>query len=111
MRVTLGKEGISLHLLLAKQFLNYKEGMTIDHIDGDKLNNKLENLQIISNEQNISKGWEDSYLKRTEMARIRQHLSNNKKLNGDKRDTHKIEIKDLETTNSGFFDRIKGIFK
>ena len=96
-RVTIGKNAVQLHLLLAKQFLNYDNTQTIDHIDGDKLNNNLENLQIISNEKNISKGWEDSYKKRTEMARIRKHLSFGHKLKGDKRDTHSFEIKKIKT--------------
>ena len=30
--------------------------LTIDHIDGDKLNNRLENLQLMSHEDNIRKG-------------------------------------------------------
>lgn len=29
--------------------------VTIDHIDGDKINNKFSNLQLLSNEDNISK--------------------------------------------------------
>ena len=96
-RVTIGKNAVQLHLLLAKQFLNYDNTQTIDHIDGDKLNNNLENLQIISNKKNISKGWEDSYKKRTEMLRIRKHLSFGYKLKGDKRDTHSFEIKKIKT--------------
>jgi len=96
-RVGLGKNSIALHTLLAKQYLNYDENKTIDHIDGNKLNNSLNNLQIISNEKNISKGWEKTYKQRTEKARIRKHLSFGHKLKGDKRDTHKFKILDIET--------------
>ncbi len=95
-RVAIDKNSEALHLLLAKQYLNYVEGMTIDHIDGDKLNNSLLNLQIVSNEVNISKGWESSAKKRTEMSRIRKHLSYGYNLKGDRRDTHEFEIKDIE---------------
>jgi ribonucleotide reductase alpha subunit len=96
-RVTLGEKGVALHLLLAKQFLNYKKGMTVDHIDGDKLNNKLNNLQLISNKKNVSKNWRKNHLKRTEEARIRRYLLNGKKLNGDRINTDKIEIKEIQT--------------
>ena len=96
-RVTLGKNRITLHLLLVKHFLNYKKGMTIDHIDGNKLNNKLNNLQLVSNGKNVSKSWKENHLKRTEKARIRHYLLNGKKLNGKRRNTHKIKIKEIKT--------------
>lgn len=47
-----------IHNLVAVNFLNHRpEGMSkvIDHIDGNKENNKLDNLQILSNRENISK--------------------------------------------------------
>ncbi|MFK5975792.1 MAG: ribonucleotide reductase N-terminal alpha domain-containing protein [Sulfurovum sp.] len=96
-RVALGKHSLTLHLLLAKQYLDYSSKHTIDHKDSNKLNNSLDNLQILSNEKNISKGWEESYKKRTEMARIRKHLSYGYKLQGKRRDTHKFKIKALNT--------------
>jgi hypothetical protein len=48
----------TLHQLVAEAFLNHEAcGMkvVIDHIDNDKQNNKLENLQLISQRQNSSK--------------------------------------------------------
>jgi len=96
-RVALGKSSLTLHLLLAKQYLNYEKDETIDHIDGNKRNNTLENLQILSNEKNIAKGWEKTYKKRTEMARIRKHLSCGYHLKGKKRDTHTFEIQKINT--------------
>lgn len=96
-RVTLGKDALTLHILLAKQYLGYTREDTIDHIDGNKLNNRLENLQIISNSDNISKGWESTYKKRTQKARIRRHLSFGHRLKGDRRDTHDFEILDIQT--------------
>ena len=32
------------------------DGMTIDHIDSDKANNRLDNLQLLTHAENISKG-------------------------------------------------------
>lgn len=49
---------IKVHQLVAMAFLEHKRcGMTkvVDHIDGDKENNKLSNLQILSHRGNIQK--------------------------------------------------------
>jgi len=95
--VSLGKKSIPIHLLLAKQFIpEYRSDLTVDHIDGNKLNNSLDNLQIITNEENISKGWKTTRDKRIEMGRIRKHLAMGYKLKGDKRGTDKINIKEIE---------------
>lgn len=97
-RVTLGKESIALHKLLVENFFELPKNLnfTIDHIDNNKNNNSLENLDIISNEDNISKGWESSKNKRTEMARVRKYLSHNYRLKGDRRDTSDINIKNID---------------
>ncbi len=97
-RVPLGKKSLTLHKLLVKQFFNIDDkDLTINHIDGNKLNNSLDNLQIISNRKNISKGWDKSYKQRTEKARIRRYLSFGHKLKGDKRDTHNFKIEEIKT--------------
>jgi hypothetical protein len=47
-----------VHKLLAIVFLKHKPcgyNVVIDHIDNNKLNNNLENLQLITHRQNISK--------------------------------------------------------
>lgn len=59
---TLNIEGVKknhrVHQLVAIHFLDFKpNGMenVIDHIDNDKLNNKFDNLQIVTNRFNCSK--------------------------------------------------------
>jgi len=52
------RKTIKIHQLVAMAFLNHKpNGMKIvvDHIDNDKDNNKLSNLQLISHRKNTSK--------------------------------------------------------
>ncbi|MAT89629.1 MAG: endonuclease [Flavobacteriaceae bacterium] len=48
----------TIHTLVGEAFLNYiKKGYTqvIDHKDNNKLNNRLDNLKILSNRENTSK--------------------------------------------------------
>lgn len=49
-----------LHRLI---YVNYigpiAEGETVDHIDGNKLNNNLENLQILTREENVAKRFKN----------------------------------------------------
>lgn len=58
-RVNLMKEGktkqVFVHRLVANAFLGeVKEGYSVNHKDGKKENNNLENLEIITHKQNIS---------------------------------------------------------
>jgi len=48
-----------IHILVAMTFLNHIQNghkAVVDHIDGDKKNNNLSNLQVISHRENIIKG-------------------------------------------------------
>lgn len=53
------RKTLRIHKLVAEYFLNHKGDGTmklvIDHIDNDKSNNKVCNLQIVTNRQNSSK--------------------------------------------------------
>lgn len=50
---------VKVHLLVAESFLNHKTDGTnkivVDHIDNDKTNNKLENIQLITIERKLFK--------------------------------------------------------
>tara|TARA_R110002126_G_scaffold263275_1_gene406280 strand:- start:55 stop:528 length:474 start_codon:yes stop_codon:yes gene_type:complete len=50
-------KSITVHQLMALTFLNHtpKKGLVIDHIDNNRLNNNIDNLQIITHRENISK--------------------------------------------------------
>lgn len=56
------KDGISknwtIHVLVAMAFMSFKpkgHSLVVDHIDNNRMNNSLNNLQIITNRQNTSK--------------------------------------------------------
>jgi len=63
LQISLSKDGykrktITIHQLVAIAFLNHTQcGMktVVDHIDTNKKNNNIENLQLITNRENISK--------------------------------------------------------
>lgn len=54
------KKTFSVHRLVAECFLNYNphdvRGLVVDHIDSDKVNNHVDNLQVVTQSQNVSKG-------------------------------------------------------
>lgn len=55
----IGSRHLLLHQIIASTFLNYVIGgkMVVDHIDDDKRNNRLENLQVIKHRENILKSF------------------------------------------------------
>ena len=47
-----------LHRLIAKAFLNdYSDELQVNHIDGDKTNNHLSNLEMVTPSQNMYHAW------------------------------------------------------
>lgn len=55
LRVNLNNSRYSLHILVWETFNNQKipQGMQIDHIDGDKANNDLQNLRLVNSSDNV----------------------------------------------------------
>ena len=49
------KKGVrrTIHRLVAETFIGVKRGMVINHKDGNKKNNKLENLEVITQKENV----------------------------------------------------------
>lgn len=48
------KKLIRVHIAVASTFVDgYQEGLTVNHKDGNKLNNQAENLEWITNQKNI----------------------------------------------------------
>lgn len=70
LRVSLSKNGSSkkvfLHRVVANAFLGVNDGMTINHIDEDKTNNRVENLEYMTLSDNIRYG---GGIKRSAIAR------------------------------------------
>lgn len=57
------KAKYSVHHLVAKYFVDgYLEELVVNHIDGDKLNNKANNLEWVTQRENVVKGYETSGL-------------------------------------------------
>ena len=57
LKVNLSKDGILksclVHRLVTKAFLSdYSENLQVDHIDKNRINNKLSNLRMLTNQQN-----------------------------------------------------------
>lgn len=48
-----------VHRLVAKQFLNdYSDNLEVNHIDGVRDNNSLENLEMLTGQENVQHSWD-----------------------------------------------------
>ena len=91
-RIKLCKEGKTktkkIHKLVAIAFLNHTPNgqvLVVDHIDNNKLNNKLENLQVTTSRHNSSKDRKNKTSKYTgvswskKMSKWKTSITTNKK--------------------------------
>lgn len=52
-----------IHRLVAEHYIGYCENSDINHIDGDKLNNHISNLEIVTHQANMKHAFDNRLLK------------------------------------------------
>lgn len=54
----------SIHQLIANAFLGYEFGVgnEVNHIDGNKTNNRLDNLEVVSHRDNMQHAWKNGLI-------------------------------------------------
>ena len=60
--------------------IDIKSNLTVDHIDGDTTNNKLENLDIIPQYENIKRAFENGLIKTQIKIKVTKKDSNESKI-------------------------------
>lgn len=78
MATTIANKFTRIHQAMAKEFLEHKsgEGYFISHRDGNKLNNRLENLEICKMGSKMAKGWKKGIREKGERPEGRLWPSN-----------------------------------
>lgn len=66
--ITLCKDGVQkthiLPRLIAMAWIDgYEEGLTVDHIDGNPLNNRIDNLEWVTWQENLNRGYRKGIMK------------------------------------------------
>lgn len=73
------KQQLVLHKLLAMNFLNgYQAGLVVNHIDGDKTNFDLSNLEWVTPSENTKKAYETKLIKNIGLSRDLDSLRSRK---------------------------------
>lgn len=69
-----GRKPFRLHRLVAKAFLsNFSDELQVNHINGDKSDNRVENLEMVTGSQNMFHAWNslDSSLRKEKLNKRR----------------------------------------
>ena len=65
-----------LHRIIAMKFLtNYSENLQVNHINGNKKDNKIENLEMVTNAENAWHGWNVLDSKNRKLSLIKRNYA------------------------------------
>jgi len=113
-KVTLSKGGvkkyINVHSLVYSTFRgSYKKPLQVDHINNVKTDNRLENLQLLSNRANVTKAWDllptsSAY---TGVTAVAGRFDANIKINGKRQ--YLGRFKDEKQAHAAYINKLKRI--
>ena len=73
------KQNKTIHRLVAEAFIdNFDSNLVINHKDGNKQNNCVNNLEVVTQKENIKHSWEHKLSKRTRCKKINQYTKDGK---------------------------------
>lgn len=98
--ITLNKNGVSkkilVHRIVAINFIENNENKKfVNHIDGDKRNNKVENLEWATFEENIKHAWETEIYKPIKSDSVHTAKLNSEKVKNIRKNTENKSVKEL----------------
>lgn len=80
LKVSLSKNGKAktflVHLLVARTFIGYSI-LQIDHIDGNKQNNNISNLEYVTQKENTNRAWNKKLISRKKNEIDQYDINNN----------------------------------
>lgn len=69
------RKQIKIHHLVALHFIaGYEANKTVNHIDGNRLNNHMDNLEWITKEENLRHGWKNNLYKNAIKTQFKRKL-------------------------------------
>lgn len=60
---TLDGHTYTVHRIIADTFIGVSKGMEVDHKDGDKTNNIVSNLEVVTHSENMKRAWKNGQIK------------------------------------------------